>query len=665
MISYAKYYRFLKSKVGSFGCVDSRIVLTCDMIISIVASFCVALIVKPMSIAENYYFIKVLVPSFLASIVAFALFHTYRIVVRHTQVLDMKRIACAVLTKVAIIVTLWLFIVDEVNHFGYHYLYFLLVVCVLEYFITFSLLVLSRVLLIDMYEKIATPATRLRRKLMVYGTTRSSISLLTFLTQSKKYEICGILNYDSKNTSQKVCSFRVFSFNTQDDLESIFKKQNFSFLIFSTLRELHQEEERVVKFCHDYGVKMLIAPNIDSVLLNDNEFKLGIREIKIEDLLGRDEIQINMKEVRSKFLGKTVMVTGAAGSIGSELCRQMADLGVSTIVLFDNAETPLHNIRLELDEKWGKNASDGERVKIEPIIGNVCERDRLDYVFEHYQPQIVFHAAAYKHVPLMEENPCEAIKTNITGTRNVADCCIKYGVSNMIMISTDKAVNPTNVMGATKRAAEMYVQGLSQNIVSGEIKSCTMFTTTRFGNVLGSSGSVVPLFQKQLETGGPLTVTSPEICRFFMSIPEACRLVTEAATLGTGGDIFVFDMGEPVKIIDLAKNMIKLAGYVPEKDIKIEITGLRPGEKLYEEVLATEENSTMTEHPKIRKAKIRSVNFDEVQRFCDELDGRATVLNDNCNCQMEVVSLLKQLVPEFKSQNSIFEKLDNCYEKSL
>lgn len=659
MISYAKIYRFLQSKVGSFGCVDSRIVLTCDMIISIVASLCVALIVKPMSGDENFYFIKVLISSFLASIVAFALFHTYRIIVRHTRVLDMKRIACAVLTKVVIIVTLWLFIIGEVDMFNHDFLYLLLVVCVLEYFITFSLLVLARVLLIDMYEKMATPVTRSRSKLMVYGTTRSSISLLSLLTQSKKYEICGILNFDSKNFSQKVFNYKVFPFNTVDDLESIFKKQNFSFLIFPTLRDLHQEEERVVKFCHDCGVKMLISPNIDNALSNDNEFKLGIREIKIEDLLGRDEIQINMKEVRRKFLGKIVMVTGAAGSIGSELCRQMATLGASTIVLFDNAETPLHDIRIELDEKWGKNAPDGERVKIVPIIGNVCERDRLEYVFERYQPQIVFHAAAYKHVPLMEENPCEAIKTNVTGTRNVADCCIKYGVSNMIMISTDKAVNPTNVMGATKRAAEMYVQGLSQNIASGGIKCETKFTTTRFGNVLGSNGSVVPLFQKQLENGGPLTVTSPEICRFFMSIPEACRLVSEATSLGMGGDIFVFDMGEPVKIIDLAKNMIKLAGYVPEKDIKIEITGLRPGEKLYEEVLATEENSTMTEHPKIRKAKIRSVNFDEVQRLCNELDVRATVLKGNCNCQMEVVSLLKQLVPEFKSQNSIFEKLDN------
>ena len=340
------------------------------------------------------------------------------------------------------------------------------------------------------------------------------------------------------------------------------------------------------------------------------------------------------------------MVTGSAGSIGSELCRQLATFGVRELVLFDNAETPMHNFRLELEERYPE-------LRFTPVIGDVRIPARLDYVFRKFHPQVVFHAAAYKHVPLMEENPCEAVLVNVAGSRNVADKCIEYGVEKMVMISTDKAVNPTNIMGCTKRLAEIYVQSLGLAIEHGRIDGKTKFVTTRFGNVLGSNGSVIPRFREQISKGGPVTVTHPEITRFFMTIPEACRLVMEAATMSTGNQIVVFDMGESVKISHLAKRMIELAGFEPDKDIKIEYTGLRPGEKLYEEVLSTKENTLPTRHDRIRVAKVREYDYHDALEASKELETLSRAVNIP-----EMVRLMKRIVPEFKSKNSEFEKYD-------
>ncbi len=371
-----------------------------------------------------------------------------------------------------------------------------------------------------------------------------------------------------------------------------------------------------------------------------------IRKVKIEDLLGRPEINISMDEIIANFKDKVVMVTGAAGSIGSELCRQLASFGIKRLILFDNAETPLHNIRLELEDKYPE-------LNFVPVIGDVRSKERLDFVFRKYEPQVVFHAAAYKHVPLMEENPCEAVMVNVLGSRWVADKCVEYGVEKMVMVSTDKAVNPTNIMGCTKRLAEIYVQSLGLAIGRGEIKGKTKFVTTRFGNVLGSNGSVIPRFREQIEHGGPVTVTHPDITRFFMTIPEACRLVMEAATFATGTQIFVFDMGKSVKIAHLAKRMIELAGLVPGEDIKIEYTGLRPGEKLYEEVLSNTENTLPTSHDRIRIAKVREYQYNEALTANDELTRLATNVTI-----LEMVRLMKEIVPEFKSKNSEFEVFD-------
>ena len=415
-------------------------------------------------------------------------------------------------------------------------------------------------------------------------------------------------------------------------------------MLFARDIDVQAEKEGLLKYCTQHGVKALIVPTLDE--LAEGQPLLHPREVKFEDLIGREEIAISLQDIKDYFNGKVVMVTGAAGSIGSELVRQLASFGVKQLVLYDNAETPMHNLRLELEEKF-------KGLYFVPVIGSVRHPERLDYAFRNWRPQVVFHAAAYKHVPLMEENPCEAVLANVFGSRNVADKCIQYDVEKMVMISTDKAVNPTNVMGCSKRLAEIYVQSLGLAIARGEHKGKTQFVTTRFGNVLGSNGSVIPRFREQIAKGGPVTVTHPDINRFFMTIPEACRLVMEAATKSPGNQICVFDMGEPVKIDTLARTMISLMGFTPDKDIKVVYTGLRPGEKLYEEVLANNENTQPAFHKRIRIAKAREYDYCEAVKVADELEQLARKVEI-----IEMIKLMKKTVPEFKSQNSKYEELD-------
>ena len=415
--------------------------------------------------------------------------------------------------------------------------------------------------------------------------------------------------------------------------------------MFARYENTREEEGRLLQYCKRNGLKTLIAPSISEADENGS-FHQWVRPIKIEDLLGRSEIHINMEEVMTEFCGKVVLVTGAAGSIGSELCRQLAQMNIKKLIMFDSAESPLHNVRLEFEKNY-------PGLDFVPVIGDVRVKERLRMVFDIYQPQIIFHAAAYKHVPLMEENPCEAVLVNVIGTRNVALKCLEYNVEKMVMISTDKAVNPTNIMGCTKRLAEIYVQSLGLAIEQGTIEGATKFVTTRFGNVLGSNGSVIPRFREQIAKGGPVTVTHPDITRFFMTIPEACQLVMEAATISTGNQICVFDMGKSVKIADLAKRMIELAGYEPGEEIKIEYTGLRPGEKLYEEVLSNTENTIPTTHDRIRIAKVREYDYAEACAATGQLEQFARMVN-----VPDTVCLMKKIVPEFKSKNSEFERFD-------
>ena len=524
-------------------------------------------------------------------------------------------------------------------------------IAVIDGFISLGMLILIRVLMIVAYDLIKTKLKkhRKRQNILIYGTNDKSVAQITRLQNSTHYNIVGFLTFGQRLKNHSITNFRVYYFEDEDKIKFFKEHYDIDAVLFSNADEAKSEQERLIRYCVDNDVKVLFAPPIDEVI-DGKIMKQSIREIKIEDLLGRPEIKISMNEIIANFQGKTIMVTGSAGSIGSELCRQLATFGIKELILFDNAETPMHNIRLELQERFPE-------LKFTPIIGDVRQMARLDYAFRQFKPQVVFHAAAYKHVPLMEENPCEAVFVNVVGSRNVADKCIEYGVEKMVMISTDKAVNPTNIMGCTKRLAEIYVQALGLAIEQGSIQSKTKFVTTRFGNVLGSNGSVIPRFREQIAKGGPITVTHPDITRFFMTIPEACRLVMEAATMTSGNQIFVFDMGESVKIVDLAKRMVKLAGLKLDEDITIEYTGLRPGEKLYEEVLSNAENTEATEHDRIRVAKVREYNYEEAVKVADELESLARAVEIPT-----IVRLMKRTVPEFKSKNSQYEMYDKEIE---
>jgi FlaA1/EpsC-like NDP-sugar epimerase len=437
----------------------------------------------------------------------------------------------------------------------------------------------------------------------------------------------------------------VYRFKDDKQLERAILDNKIDAVLFTRDTDAQYERDGLIPYCTQHRVKTLIIPTVDEV--TDKKSFFHPRAVKVEDLLGRKEITISLDEIKANFHGKVVMVTGAAGSIGSELVRQLATFGVKKLVLYDNAETAMHNLRLELEERF-------KDLDFVPVIGDVRHPERLDFAFRSWHPQVVFHAAAYKHVPLMEENPCEAVLVNVYGSKNVADKCLEYDVEKMVMISTDKAVNPTNIMGCTKRLAEIYVQSLGLAIDKGERQGKTKFVTTRFGNVLGSNGSVIPRFREQIAKGGPVTVTHPDINRFFMTIPEACRLVMEAATMSTGNQIFVFDMGEPVKIDLLARRMITLAGFTPDKEIKIEYTGLRPGEKLYEEVLSDKENTLPAFHERIRIAKVREYEYEDAEKDVEELELLARKVRIP-----EMVKFMKEVVPEFKSQNSKYQEFDN------
>ena len=504
-----------------------------------------------------------------------------------------------------------------------------------------------RLLMIYVYDNYKKQVRELERRerVLIYGIEDKAVATSSRLRGSKRYEVVGLISNRTDIEHSMIADQKVYHLDTQEEFETVVNQLSLRGIIFTREKDVAAEEGHLVRFCTERGLKILIAPAVDEITGAPTP-KLQVRNIKIEDLLGREEIKISMDAIQANFKDKVVMVTGAAGSIGSELCRQLAGFGVKKLVLFDNAETPMHTLRLELEERF-------KQLTFVPIIGDVRQVERLDFAFRTHRPQVVFHAAAYKHVPLMEENPCEAVLVNVYGSRNVADKCIAYEVEKMVMISTDKAVNPTNIMGCTKRLAEIYVQSLGKAIEAGSVAGKTKFVTTRFGNVLGSNGSVIPRFREQIERGGPVTVTDPKITRYFMTIPEACRLVMEAATLPTENRICVFDMGQPVKIDDLARRMIELAGLVPGQDIEIAYTGLRPGEKLYEEVLSNKENTDETSHDRIRIARVREYAYGDAVKAVDELAKLSRVVDIP-----STVKLMKSVVPEYVSNNSRFEEYD-------
>lgn len=628
---------------------NAKFILGIDLIISFVASlFALAflqLIITPSKLFGEFSLFWLL-GTIVACTIWFAAFKTYHTVIRHSTLREVGRFTGAIIGKeLSLVLLVILFNIGNLSH------KLIIAISIIDGFISLGLLILIRVSMIVAYDlvKAKLKEHRKRQNVLIYGTGDKSVAQVTRLQNSSHYNVLGFLTYGQRLKNHSIANCKVYYFETEASIKFLKERFDIDAVLFSNTDEAKSEQERLIRYCIDNDVKVLFAPPIDEVI-DGKIMKQSIREIKIEDLLGRPEIKISMNEIIANFQGKTIMVTGGAGSIGSELCRQLATFGIKELILFDNAETPMHNIRLELEERFPE-------LEFTPVIGDVRQPARLDFAFRKFKPQVVFHAAAYKHVPLMEENPCEAVFVNVAGSRNVADKCIEYGVEKMVMISTDKAVNPTNIMGCTKRLAEIYVQALGLAIEQGTVKGKTKFVTTRFGNVLGSNGSVIPRFREQISKGGPITVTHPEITRFFMTIPEACRLVMEAATMTSGNQIFVFDMGESVKIADLAKRMIELAGLTLDEDIKIEYTGLRPGEKLYEEVLSNAENTEATDHDRIRVAKVREYNYDDAVKVADELESLARAVEIPT-----MVRLMKRTVPEFKSKNSQYEEYDKEIE---
>ena len=587
--------------------------------------------------------LTVFLASLFCSTASFLVCQTYKGIIRHSAFTETGRIAMSSSLKVATILPVLLFTTGLLSFRGF------LLGSVVDFFLTFFILTIFRAFLITLYTfMVSSIASNRKDKLFIFGHEDSSPALLndSFLRENSSYQVEGFLRFGQR-VSMRIGLYKVYFITDQEEFSRWVNRYNIKAILFTDYKAVKEESERLVRFCEKEKVRMLLLPSLDE--LKGGKLKMrALPEVRIEDLLGREEIRINMEEIAGSLKGKVVLVTGAAGSIGSELCRQLCHFGLKQLVLFDSAETPMHNIRLELEEKFPD-------VEFTPVMGDIRMIHRVESIYQRFRPHIVFHAAAYKHVPMMEENPCEAVHTNVYGTRNVADMAVKYDVDKFIMVSTDKAVNPTNVMGASKRLAEMYVQSLSIAISKGRQSGKTRFITTRFGNVLGSNGSVIPRFREQLAKGGPLTVTHPDIIRYFMTIPEACRLVLEAAFMGKGNEIFVFDMGTPVKIADLARRMIELAGLIPGEDIEIKYTGLRPGEKLYEELLATKENTLPTENEKIYRAQVREYDYEDICTLMSPLIDLAIKVD-----KMGTVRMMKGIVPEFKSKNSVYEALDKA-----
>lgn len=580
--------------------------------------------------------------SICCTIIALFAFRIHRSVIRYSTFNDMIRIFFAVLSTAIIILLISFFY--KLNYNQEFLPYTLIIVnAIISYTCLFSFRMFVRWIFEKAFKISGYSGSRIN--VVIFGAGRTGIATAnTLISANRKHYINGFIDDDPYLQNKTVMGQKIYSRSEQ---ERILKSNEINQLIIATNRISTERKNEIFELCHANGVKVLTVPPIktwtDGKLKNDQ-----IKEIQLEDLLGRAEITINRDLIEQQISGKTILISGAAGSIGSEIVRQLARFSVR-LVLLDQAETPMYHIENELNDKFPSVGKD-------IVIASVTDQNRLREIFNKYKPQIVFHAAAYKHVPMMEREPYQAANNNIIGTKYIADISMENKVEKFIMISTDKAVNPTNVMGASKRYAEIYIQHL--NLLSG---NKTKFITTRFGNVLGSNGSVIPRFKEQIRLGGPVTVTHPDITRYFMTIPEASRLVLEAGTMGNGGEIFLFDMGEPVKILSLAERMIKLSGFQPGEQINITFSGLRPGEKLYEELLTKKEDILPTYHKKIYIAKTEVVNSEEIDNCMEELQA---ILSENTEGQdLNIVRNIKRLVKTFKSNNSVYEELDNTNEK--
>ena len=570
-------------------------------------------------------------------LVGFRLFHTYSGIIRYSSFVDLQKVGFAVLFGLICVV-----VFQALTDFSPYLVYIRKRDLILSALLAMSLMWMMRVFVKFFY--VSTFRVAKAERAFIYGVKQGGVSLAKSIQNQDpaRFVLAGFISDLTEIGNRYLMGVKVYPNN--EDLIGVMRRLQADVLLVSPLKvEAIRNNQEMVDRLIKANIKIYMTPAAQEWDGRSDLSHTQLREVNIEDLLPRDKIEIDLEAVRKQLTGKRILITGAAGSIGSEIVRQVAQFAPERMVLIDQAETPLHDVRLMMARGWPD-------IESYTVVSDICVRERMEELFEEHRPDYVFHAAAYKHVPMMEDNPEESVRNNVDGTRVIADLAVKYGTRKFVMVSTDKAVNPTNVMGCSKRICEIYVQSLDQAIKDGKVSGRTQFVTTRFGNVLGSNGSVIPLFKEQIKRGGPVTVTHKDIIRFFMLIPEACKLVLEAGTMGNGGEIFVFDMGKPVRIVDLAERMIRLSGV---KGIEIRFTGLRDGEKLYEEVLNEEETSKPTFHPKIKIAQVRAYDYADANLRIDALVHACAVEGD-----MQIVKRMKEIVPEFKSQHSKYEVLD-------
>ena len=570
-------------------------------------------------------------------LVGFRLFHTYSGIIRYSSFVDLQKVGFAVLFGLICVV-----VFQALTDFSPYLVYIRKRDLILSALLAMSLMWMMRVFVKYFY--VSTFRVAKAERAFIYGVKQGGVSLAKSIQNQDpaRFVLAGFISDLTEIGNRYLMGVKVYPNN--EDLIGVMRRLQADVLLVSPLKvEAIRNNQEMVDRLIKANIKIYMTPAAQEWDGRSDLNHTQLREVNIEDLLPRDKIEIDLEAVRKQLTGKRILITGAAGSIGSEIVRQVAQFAPERMVLIDQAETPLHDVRLMMARGWPD-------IESYTVVSDICVRERMEELFEEHRPDYVFHAAAYKHVPMMEDNPEESVRNNVDGTRVIADLAVKYGTRKFVMVSTDKAVNPTNVMGCSKRICEIYVQSLDQAIKDGKVSGRTQFVTTRFGNVLGSNGSVIPLFKEQIKRGGPVTVTHKDIIRFFMLIPEACKLVLEAGTMGNGGEIFVFDMGKPVRIVDLAERMIRLSGV---KGIEIRFTGLRDGEKLYEEVLNEDETSKPTFHPKIKIAQVRAYDYADANLRIDALVHACAVEGD-----MQIVKRMKEIVPEFKSQHSKYEVLD-------